>query len=106
MGFGGQELEARFRARYHAELVCPPQPDRRSRVWAGAPRRWLIQRRQIIETVHDRLLHAYRLESNRPHSLAGALLNLAAIAGLHNVVIAGNRAHGMSDLATAESIGW
>lgn len=105
-GFGGQAIEARFRQRYRAELICPPQPDRRSRVWDGPARRWLIVHRQIIETVHAHLLEVYRLATNRPHSLAGALGNLAAIAALHNVTIALNRAHGAPDLATTEVMGW
>jgi hypothetical protein len=105
-GFGGQAVEARFRTAYRAELVCPPQPDRRTRVWAGPARRWLIRHRQIIETVHGHLLHAYRLDANRPHSVAGALVNLAAIAALHNVTIARNRVHGAPDLATTEVMGW
>jgi hypothetical protein len=106
MGIGGAEIEARLRQRCHAELVCLPQPDRRSRVWTGEARRWLIEHRQVIETVHDHLLHVSRLETNRPHSVTGALVNLAAIAALHNLVIAGNRRHGAPDLATAEELGW
>ena len=105
-GFGGAACEARFRAAYGATLVCPPQPDRRTRVWPPALRRWLIRRRQVVETVRDRLIHAFRLDANRPHSLAGALANLAAAAAAHNVVIALNRRHSRPDLAIAEVIGW
>lgn len=105
-GFGGRDCERRFAERYRATLVCPPQPDRRTRVWSKPLRKWLIGHRQIVERVHANLVLTTRLATNRPHTLPGALLNLAAIAALHNACIALNRRHGRPDLATAEVIGW
>jgi hypothetical protein len=105
-GFGGQACEARFAARYGARLVCPPQPDRRTRVWPKTLRRWLIGRRQIVESVHANFMALSRWSTNRPHTLVGVLCNLATIAALHNLCIAVNRRHGRPDLATAEVIGW
>ena len=105
-GFGGRAYEARSAADYRVTLVCPPQPDRRTRIWPKALRRWLIGLRQIVESVHANLVLTTRFETNRPHSLAGALSNLASIAALHNVCIAYNRRHGRPDLATAEVVGW
>lgn len=105
-GFGGRELEARYAQAYRATLICPPQPDRRTRVWDKPLRRWLITHRQIVETVHEHLIADERLDTNRPHSLAGALTNLACVAALHNVWISLNRAHGRPDLARAEVMGW
>lgn len=105
-GFGGNLLEQRYRESYRATLICPPQRDRRTRVWPKSLRQWLIRHRQIVETVHEHLITDERLDANRPHSLTGALANLACIAALHNLLICLNRTHGRSDLARAGVIGW
>lgn len=106
MGFGGQACEARWLTNYQATIVCPPQPDRRTRVWPPALRQWLIHHRQIIETVHARLISAFRLDAHRPHTLTGALTAIAASIAIHNVTILLNRRHGRPDLAYAEILGW
>lgn len=105
-GFGGRAIEQRFATCYQATLLCPPQPDRRSRVWPKPLRRWLIHHRQPIEAVHHNLSAAFRLTANRPHSVTGALTNLAATAAIHNAFIWLNRHHGRPDLATVEVFGW
>jgi hypothetical protein len=105
-GFGGRELERRYGTAYQATLLCPPQRGRKSRVWPKSLRQWLIRHRQIVETVHQHLIADERLDANRPHSVAGALANLACLAALHNVWIAINRAHGRSDLVRAGTIAW
>jgi hypothetical protein len=105
-GFGGRAIEHRFAERYQATLLCPPQPDRQSRRWPKPLRRWLIHHRQAIEAVHHNLMTAGRLTHTRPHSVVGALTDLAATAALHNVRIWLNRRHGRPDLAYAEVFGW
>lgn len=105
-GFGGRALEARYRDAYGATLICPPQRDRRTRVWPKARRRWLIRLRQPIEAVHRNLLGAFRLDRTRPHSVTGAFATLAATAAMHNTFVWLNRRHGRPDLATAVVIGW
>ncbi len=106
MGFGGQACETRWRTAYDATLICPPQPDRHTRRWPGALRRWLTHHRQIIESVHARLLTAFRLDANQPHSLAGLLAAVAATIALHNVTIWLTRRHGRPGLAVVDVLGW
>lgn len=105
-GFGGQAIEVRWATAYHVTLLCPPQPDRHTRVWPPALRRWLIAHRQPIEAVHRNLITAFRFDRNRPHSVVGALANLAATAAIHNVFIWLNRQHGRPDLTTAGVCPW
>jgi hypothetical protein len=105
-GFGGQAIETRVAMLYGATLICPPQPDRRTRRWPKALRRWLITHRQPVEAVHHNLITTFRLAQNRPHSVVGALANLAATAAIHNVFIWLNRHHGRPDLATAGVFEW
>ena len=106
MGFGGRAVERRWREHYGVTLICPPQPDRKSRRWPPALRAWLTTHRQIIETVHARVLRWFRLDANRPHTLIGILAMLAATVALHNITIWLNRYHGRPDLAIAEVLGW
>lgn len=106
MGFGGAAWEAAWATAYQVTLICPPQPDRRSRRWSREQRRWLTHHRQIVESVHARLLTAFRLGDLRPHSLAGWLTALAAIIALHNLTIWLNRQAGRPDLAVVGVLGW
>ena len=62
--------------------------------------------RQIIETVHDRLLNFFRLAKERPHCIAGFQARLAAKVALHNVCIWLNRQHGRPLLQFADLLGW
>ncbi len=105
-GFGGQACEQRWATTYGVTVLCPPQPDRRTRQWGPALRRWLVRHRQIIEAVHARLWTAFRLTAVRPHTLAGALAAVAATCALHNVCIWLNRHAGRRDLAITEVLGW
>lgn len=104
-GFAGVECEARWLADHHAQLVAPPQPGS-GRRWSRAERRWLAGRRQIVETVIGRLEGAFRLERERPHTLAGFLARLAAKMALHNVCLWLNRQRGQPPLALADLFGW
>jgi hypothetical protein len=106
IGFGGQECEAHWVRTYAVQVVCPPQPDRRTRVWTPELRQWLSHHRQIIETVFARLIGAFRLDRHRPHTLIGALTAIAASIAIHNVTIVLNRLHGRPDLAYAEVLAW
>ena len=104
-GFAGRECEARWVAAYGAQVVAPPQPDS-ARRWPRAAKRWLARIRQIVETVHARLLGAFRLDAERPHALDGFQARLAAKAALHNACIWLNRRLGRPDLAFAELLAW
>lgn len=105
MGFSGKDCTARWAAAYAAKVCSPPQPDA-NRTWHRQTRRWLAAIRQVIETVQDRLLSAFRLADERPHDLTGIHARLAAKVALHNAVIWLNRKYGHPDLAIAEVLGW
>ncbi len=105
MGFTGRACEARWATAYRARVVCPPQSDSH-RAWPKPLRRWLAGIRQIIETVNDRLLTAYRLGRERPHALDGLQARLAAKIGLHNFCAWLNRQVGRPDLAVADLMDW
>ena len=64
------------------------------------------QLRQIIETVHDKLLYTFRLERERPHQLSGLYARLCAKAALHNVCIRLNKQAGRSPMQFADLIAW
>jgi hypothetical protein len=104
-GFAGRVAEARWIETYRAQVVSPPQPDSKRR-WGLRPRRWLARLRQVIETVCDHLLSAFRLDRDRPHTLDGFRARLAATVALHNACIWFNRQAGRPDLALVEVLGW
>ena len=106
-GFAGHEWEPRWQAAYGARVVCAPQRgSRRHRAWPKPLRRWLASLRQIVETVHDRLLHAFRLDRERPHALSGFLARLGAKVALHNFCLTLNQRLGRPPLAVADLIDW
>jgi hypothetical protein len=103
-GFAGRRVQARWRGAYGAEVVSLPQYPEPP--W---PRRWrraLAALRQIVETVHARLLYDFGLARERPHTLSGFLARLGAKAGLHNVCIWLNQQHQRPNLAFADLIAW
>jgi hypothetical protein len=104
-GFGGAACEARWRERYKCLLVCSPQRDSQRR-WPAAVRRWAAGHRQIIESVFARLLLAFRLERERPHTLDGFQARLAAKVALHNLCGWCNSQLGRPLLAIADLIDW
>jgi hypothetical protein len=104
-GFGGRECEARWAEVYGIRLVCSPQRDS-ARRWPKPVRRWVAGIRQIVETVHERLLTRFRLEHERPHSLDGFQARLAAKVGLHNFCLWLNQQLGRPLLAIADLIDW
>jgi len=104
-GFAGRERHAHWRTHYGADLICPPLSNHAG-AWPPCWRQWLAHFRQIIESVHDKLLHTFRLSQERPHHLTGFAARLAAKVGLHNFCIWLNRRLGCKPLAFAELIAW
>jgi hypothetical protein len=51
--------------------------------WPQPVQRWHARIRQIVETVHNRLLATFGLEHEQPHDLAGFRTRLATKVGLH-----------------------
>lgn len=105
MGFSGEACQQRWAEQQGAIVVSPPQT--RSKAEWDTTWTWNLARvRQVIESVFRRLLHDFRLEHERPHTLGGFLTRLAAKMALHNVCIWLNRQHGRPDLALADLIEW
>lgn len=104
-GFEGQANHQRWEQRYGATVICPPQP-RSRRAWPKPWRRWLSGLRQIVETVYEKLHHAFRLDRERPHDLFGLQARLAAKVALHNFCMALNEQLQRPRLAFAELIDW
>lgn len=104
-GFCGERLHQRWYQQYAARVVSPPQRSS-PHSWPKAWRRWLASLRQIVETVHEKLLHTFRLAGERPHLLQGFRVRLAASVALHNFCIWLNRQLGRPPLAFADLIDW
>lgn len=104
-GFAGIKWETRWRADYHAVVVAPPETTHR-RSWPAEWRRWLAGKRQIVETTTDRLLTAYGLARDRPHTLSGLRARLAARVALHNVCFYYNQRAHRPPLAYAGFLEW
>lgn len=81
-------------------------PYRNQQRWPRALRRWLAGLRQIVESVHYKLLHTCGLAQARPHTLAGCQARWAAAVGLHNCCCWLNRRLGRPLLAFAELLAW
>jgi hypothetical protein len=105
MGFSGVDCQARWARQAGAVVVAPPQPQAKQ-AWPKPFKRWLSGLRQIVETVNDRLLADFRLDTERPHELDGLQARLAARIALHNVCLWLNRKFGRPDLAFADLIDW
>jgi Transposase DDE domain len=105
-GFASGHRQERWREDYGAELHAPPQVRTTTEVWTDAVRTQAAGLRQIVETVNGRLLHAFRLNDDRPHHLSGFGVRLAAKVALHNFCIWLNRQLGQPDLCLAELIDW
>jgi hypothetical protein len=106
-GFWGPRRQQHWRTCYGAEVVAPPQPGTHYyATWSAAARRWLTAHRQIVETVHDRLLLTFGLDRDRPHTVEGFRARLAARVALHNFCCWLNHQLGRPLLATADLIAW
>lgn len=104
-GFVGAELHKRWYHLYSACVISPPQRTS-PHTWPKPLRRLLYSVRQIVETVHDKLLNTFRLARERAHDLNGFRVRLAAKVSLHNFCIWLNRQLGRPDLAFADLIDW
>ena len=104
-GFAGQQVRLRW-WRTSGALVITKSEQKRPHRWPKRLRRWLAALREIVETVHDRLLEVFRLEHERPHVLRGVQARLAAKVGLHNFCCWLNRQTGRPALAVADLVDW
>ncbi len=104
-GFVGDHTHQRWYEAYGARVVCPPKRTA-PEPWPKRVRRWLAGRRQVVETVYERLQHTFRLDRERPHALSGFHARLAATVALHNFCIWLNRQLGRPNLAFADLVAW
>ncbi len=104
-GYAGEQWEAHWWMDYGARVVAQPEKNSH-RAWPKKLRRWFAGLRQIVETVHDKLLNTFRLDRERPHELDGFQARLAAKVGLHNFCIWLNQQLGRPLLAFAELVDW
>lgn len=104
-GFSGPALHLQWKHEYGIEVFCAPQKGH-GPPWPKRLTRWVASLRQIIETVHDKLLNWFRLERERPHDMRGIFTRLAAKAALNNFCIWLNRQLGRPSLAFADLLGW
>jgi len=100
-GFAGQEWQWRVQVEYaacilNAPRVCDPQK------WPKWLHRLHASLRQMVETVHDKLLGIFRLETERPHTLDGFRTRLTAKYALHNVCLWLNKSVGRGPLQFAD----
>lgn len=109
-GFEGKHWAPRWRQEYHATVLIPPKRGTpRSRPihpWPRALRRAFAGWRQIVETVHATLLHAFGLTHERPHTRDGFRARLAARVALHNCCCWLNHCLGRPLLAFADLLDW
>lgn len=104
-GFIGAKRHAGWAAAYGARVLCPPYRSA-AKNWPPALRRWLSRRRQIIESVNGSLIGHFRLDQDRPHTLAGFAARLAAKIALHNACCWLNRLLDRTSLTLADLLGW
>lgn len=104
-GFAGDKPHARWREQYGAEVITPPHQTSK-RKWPKEWRLWLAHLRQLIESVFDKLLNAFRLGRERPHALLGFQARLAAKVSLHNFCICLNGQRPRPPLPFADLIDW
>jgi hypothetical protein len=84
-GFAGARAHERWYHEFGAVVITPPNPrTTRERPWSRAERRWLASLRQVIKSVHDKLLTTFRPGRERPHHLTGFCTRLAAKVVVHN----------------------
>lgn len=105
-GFCGQERHQRWHEVYGARVIAPPQRSRTRHPWPKPLRRWLASLRQIVETVHDKLLNTFRLERERPKNVQGFRARLVATASLHNFCMWLNVQLGRPPLAFVDLVAW
>lgn len=106
-GFVGEAWHQRWREAFGVNIISPPRKtDVRAKLWPKALCRWQASLRQIVETVHDKLLNTFRLAKERPHEMRGFYARLSAKVALHNFCIYLNRQTGRKALNFADLIAW
>jgi hypothetical protein len=107
-GFQGPRTHRRWQELYGAQVIAPPQDNQvaTKHPWPKGLRKVLAGMRQIVETVVDKLQHAFGLVDERPHTLDGFAARLAARAGLHNFLICLNQEYGRPNLAFVDLVDW
>jgi len=86
-------------------MITPPHQTSK-RKWSKEWRRWLARLRQLVESVFDKLLNAFRLTRVRLHVLTGFQACLEASISLHNFCIWLNGHMQRPPLAFADLIDW
>jgi hypothetical protein len=104
-GFSGPGRHREWFLETGVVLTCAPQKGHAPR-WPPLWERAIASMRQIVETVHEKLLCRFRLQDERPHDITGLFARLCAKSALHNVCIWINRQLGRDDLAFAALLGW
>lgn len=104
-GFAGKHWQHHWLADYLALAICSPEMNI-THPWPKALRRYHASLRQIVETVHDKLMNVFRLDRERPHSLDGFQARLASTMALHNFCIWLNRQLGRRPLAFVDLLDW
>ena len=104
-GFSGPKRHLEWYVQTGALVVCPPQKGHAPE-WPPLFRKALASMRQMVETVHEKLLKRFRLQAERPHHIDGLLVRLYAKAALHNTCMWINRLHQRPLLAFADLLGW
>jgi hypothetical protein len=109
-GFEGDRWVRQWRTQYQAQVLIPPKrgtPRQRPvRPWPRAWRRAFAGWRQIVESAHDKLLRAFGLEHERPHTLPGFRARLAARVALYQCCCWLNCHLGRPLLAFADLLDW
>lgn len=100
--YAAEALQLHWLHDYHAAVLT--QPHIRTKVAEPSPRwrRWMHGIRQIIESVSGKLHLAFRLATDRLHTVTGFRARLAAKVGLHNFCCWLNLQLGRPALAFAE----
>lgn len=104
-GFSGPHRKREWKEIYGVDVIGPTQKGHGPE-WSTEWQVWVARLRQIIETVHDRLLNYFRLGRERPHCMEGFQARLAAKVALHNLCIWINRQYARPDLQFADLLGW
>lgn len=104
-GFEGKECHRRWLEYYGAKVITPPKSGCKD-AWPHKLRSWFSGLRQIVESVHDKLLNVFRLSRERSHNITGFQARLAAKVALHNFCIWINKQLGRPNLAFADLIDW
>jgi hypothetical protein len=104
-GFSGKKRRQWWRDFLDAQVVGPSQKGL-GPSWPTEWCRWAASLRQIVETVHDRLVNFFRLSRERPHCIEGFMARLAAKVAMHNCCIWINRQLGRPGLQFADLLAW